>query len=47
MWKVKHARTSCKELAKLPPKVRAKVEEVAFGEALRRTRFLVAGCRGW
>lgn len=40
MWKVKHARTFYKDLARLPAGMRARVEEIAFGEAIKEDPFL-------
>ena len=39
-WQVRHTRTFYKELAKLPPPVRKRVETLAFGEAIREDPFL-------
>ena len=39
-WRVRHTRTFYKELAKLPAEVRSRVEEVAFGEAIKEDPFL-------
>jgi mRNA interferase RelE/StbE len=37
---VKHTRTFYRELARLPGRIRARVEEIAFGEAIREDPFL-------
>jgi mRNA-degrading endonuclease RelE of RelBE toxin-antitoxin system len=39
-WRVRHTRTFYKELARLPAKVRSRVEEIAFGEAIKEDPFL-------
>ena len=39
-WRVLHTRTFYAELAKVPAEVRTKIEEVAFGEAIKEDPFL-------
>ncbi len=39
-WRVFHTRTFYTELAKVPAEVRSKIEEVAFGEAIKEDPFL-------
>ena len=39
-WIVKHTRTFYRELARLPNRIRARIEEIAFGEAIREEPFL-------
>ncbi len=39
-WRIRYARTFYKELAKLPPEIRKRVESVAFGEAIKDDPFL-------
>ena len=54
-WRVRHTRTFYKELARLPAKVRSRVEEVAFrqaqdrplGRRSKRIPFSAEGCRSW
>jgi len=39
-WRVRHTRTFYKELARLPVEVRRRIEEVAFGEAIKKDPLL-------
>lgn len=39
-WRVRHARTFYKELARLPAGVRSQIEKVAFGEEIKQYPFL-------
>lgn len=39
-WHVRYTRTFLKEMARLPHKVRGRVEEIAFGENIKRDPFL-------
>jgi len=39
-WRIRHTRTFYKELAKVPLPVRKRVEELAFGEAIKEDPFL-------
>ncbi|MCB0192582.1 MAG: type II toxin-antitoxin system RelE/ParE family toxin [Anaerolineae bacterium] len=39
-WRVRHAKTFYKELAKLPKEIRDKIEVVAFGSAIKEDPFL-------
>ena len=40
MWRVRHSRTFYRELAGLPAGIRSRVEEVAFGEEIKKEPFL-------
>jgi len=39
-WQIRYARIFYKELAKLPPKIRKRIESAAFGEAIKDDPFL-------
>ncbi len=39
-WRVRHTRTFYQELARLPAGVRKRIEEVAFGEEIKKDPFL-------
>lgn len=44
-WRVRHTRTFYRELARLPAGVRERVEEVTFGEEIKKDPFLAGKVR--